>query len=109
MPVRCRTRDGQTGRVILSEISAHGCRLYADDMRLHQGQWITIQPDKMEGMAGIVRWVDAKRAGVEFQHPLYEAVATHLQHLYAVPADLKGTNIRVVSSSINPMAQRRRD
>lgn len=109
MPVRCRTRDGQTGRVILSEISAHGCRLYADDMRLHQGQWITIQPDKMEGMAGIVRWVDAKRAGVEFQRPLYEAVATHLQHLYAVPADLKGTNIRVVSSSINPMAQRRRD
>ena len=105
MPVRCRTKDGQTGRVILAEISCHGCRLYADDMTLLKGQWITIQPDKMEGMPAIVRWVDKKRAGVEFERPLYEAIAQHLQRLYAVPRDLSATGVRVVSSSIAPLAQ----
>jgi hypothetical protein len=101
MPVVCRSQGGIHQTVILSDISAHGCRLYGDAVILHVGQTLTLQPANFEGIAGKVRWIDGLRAGIEFTYPLHSAVAEQMQQLYAVPShpDTQ-TSIRVLSASL---------
>jgi hypothetical protein len=97
---RCRKYDGLVENVILSDLSEDGCRLYADDMTLRVGQRLTLQPSKLDAIAGQVRWVDGNRAGVAFDQPLHSAVAEHLQQQYAIRSNLGRTAIRVLASSM---------
>jgi hypothetical protein len=43
---------------------------------------VTIKPSTMDGIAGVVRWVSAEGAGIEFDCPLYGPVVEHLQRAY---------------------------
>lgn len=103
LAARCRKYSGAMENVIVSDVSAHGCRIYSDDMALRVGQRLTIQPAKLEGIAGEVRWVEGKRAGVSFERPLHDAVAEHLQREYAVPSNPSKTGVRVLSASLSKL------
>ena len=77
---RCRRTLGATGNVSITDLTAEGCCISGGG--LHVGQGVTIKPELFEALAGTVRWVSADEAGVEFDRPLYGAVAEHLQQEY---------------------------
>lgn len=100
LSARCRKVDGRSETLIISDLSANGCRVYSDEMILRVGQRLTLQPAKFEGISGQVRWVDGKRAGIAFDRPLHDAIAEHLQRQYAVPSNPTRTAVRVISASL---------
>jgi hypothetical protein len=79
----CRTQSGlrDTGRI--SDISAHGCRLTMNTLVVRIGARVTIRPQGLEGVTGVVRWIEGQQAGIEFDAPLYEPVVDHLSRLHA--------------------------
>jgi hypothetical protein len=44
---------------------------------------VTVRPEGMEGLMGVVRWTSPDKAGVEFETPLYGPVFDHLAHHHA--------------------------
>lgn len=64
------------GRVI--DISEHGCKLELANEHGEVGGKVTIKLDKFESWSGVIRWVNGKTVGVEFQWPLHVSVVEHL-------------------------------
>lgn len=62
----------------LSDISTKGCCIATRDLFLSVGSRVVIRPEGMEGLTGIVRWIDGQIAGVEFDSLLYEPIMNHL-------------------------------
>jgi hypothetical protein len=85
-PVRlaatCRTQNGLRDNGHISDISAHGCCLTTNTLSVRIGARVVIKPDGLEGMTGIVRWIDGQNAGIEFETPLYEPVVDHLSRMH---------------------------
>lgn len=67
----------------ISDISPHGCRLAMRTLAVRIGLRIVIRPQGLEGLAGVVRWIEGHHAGIEFESPLYEPVFDHLSQLHA--------------------------
>ena len=44
---------------------------------------MVIRPEGMEGLTGVVRWINGNQAGVEFDNPLYAPIVDHLSAQYA--------------------------
>jgi hypothetical protein len=42
-----------------------------------------IRPQAMQGLAGVVRWAAGEEAGIQFETPLYEPLARHLQETHS--------------------------
>jgi len=78
LAARCRTQGGLRDVGSLADISTHGCCITTASLYLHVGMRITIKPQGLEGITGIVRWLSGSRAGVEFDRPLYAPVVQHL-------------------------------
>lgn len=83
MAAQCRTQSGLRDRGQISNISAEGCCVSTDRLYLQAGARIVIRPEGMEGLTGVVRWVDGNRAGVEFDAPLYAPIVDHLAAQYS--------------------------
>ncbi|MEO6717726.1 MAG: PilZ domain-containing protein [Novosphingobium sp.] len=85
----CRTSLGRVSDVILSNLSEHGCGMTGGDDLLKPGQLVVIRLLSLEGLPGQVCWVRGKRAGVQFDRPLYGPVVEHIVNvqLSAPPAE----------------------
>ena len=75
LPAACRTLGGMRDKGVLSDLSTHGCCVTTSSRNLNVGQRVIIKPDGIEGLSGVVRWIDRARAGIEFDAPLYGPVA----------------------------------
>jgi hypothetical protein len=78
IPARCRSRSGFVDRVVVADISRHGCRIESQALTMHQGDLVVVTPAGLEGLCGTVRWVENHTAGIEFATPLYGPVVDHL-------------------------------
>ncbi len=83
LTAQCRTQSGlrDTGRI--TDLSREGCRVYTNSLFFRVGTRVVIRPEGMEGLTGIVRWIDGESAGVEFDSPIYEPVYDHLATRHA--------------------------
>lgn len=88
----CRTQTGMRDNGYISDISPHGCRLATRTLAVRIGLRIVIRPQGLEGLGGVVRWIEGQQAGIEFDSPLYEPVVDHLSRLHAA-----GTAVGVTS------------
>lgn len=79
----CRTPSGLRDQGHISDISPEGCRLTTQTLAFRMGAAVVIRPQGMEGIGGIVRWIDGQHAGIEFHRPLYEPVVDHLSQIHA--------------------------
>jgi PilZ domain len=82
LPARCRSRSGFVDRVVIADLSCHGCRIESFALTMHQGDLVVITPHSLEGICGTVRWVSGHSAGIEFASPLYAPVVEHLGRQY---------------------------
>jgi len=78
IPARCRTRSGFADRLMIRDITSHGCRVESLAITLHAGDLVVLTPAMLEGQCGTVRWVSGNEAGIEFATPLYGPVVEHL-------------------------------
>lgn len=79
----CRTQSGLRDNAHISDISPQGCRLTTCTLAMRTGLRIVIRPQGLEGVSGVVRWIEGQDAGIEFDTPLYEPVVDHLSQLHA--------------------------
>ena len=71
--VRLR-RSGSYGfRVRVFDASSEGCKVEFVERPL-VGERVWVKFDSLEGIEGIVRWVEGQTGGVQFERPLHEAV-----------------------------------
>jgi hypothetical protein len=82
IPARCRTRSGFADRLMIRDISRHGCRVESLALTVHVGDPVVITPSMLEGLCGTVRWVRGNSAGIEFATPLYGPVVEHLHRTF---------------------------
>jgi len=78
LPARCRTLNGTRDEGAIHDISTHGCCVTMRTLCLNVGSRVIVRPNGLEGIAGIVRWIDRARAGIEFDAPLYGPIVEHL-------------------------------
>lgn len=83
LPARCRSRSGFLDRVVITDLSVHGCRIQSFALTMHRGDLIVLRPDGIEGLCGAIRWVRDHAAGIEFDRPLYQPVVEHLHRSHA--------------------------
>ncbi len=62
-------------------LSQHGCALILEDQHLRCGQFVRIRLEQGGRILGIVRWVRADRAGIEFARPIRADEVTRLVSL----------------------------
>ncbi len=79
----CRTPSGLRDQGRIADISPQGCRLTTNSLALRIGAHVVIRPQGLEGIGGVVRWIDGQHAGIEFDTPLYEPVVDHLSQIHA--------------------------
>lgn len=79
----CRTQNGLRDNARIFDISAQGCSLETRALALRTGMRVIIRPQGLEGLTGVVRWIEGHLAGIEFDSPLYEPVVDHLGRLHA--------------------------
>ena len=78
LDARCRTNTGLRDIGAISDISPDGCCVTTNELFVNIGMRVLVKPEGMEGLTGIVRWIDGNRAGIEFDAPLYGPVVEHL-------------------------------
>ncbi len=61
---------GDSAKVLLAEVSMHGCRIQADQAWLRVGGFVAIRIENGEALPAIVRWVREGAAGMEFLRPI---------------------------------------
>ncbi len=82
MAARCRSSTGLSDEGWLEDISAQGCCLVTRVICFRIGSRIIIRPEGLEGVTGVVRWISAAKAGIEFDSPLYAPIVEHLWNTY---------------------------
>ncbi|WP_343612967.1 PilZ domain-containing protein [Novosphingobium sp.] len=78
LAAKCRTMGGMRDEAYLCDISTHGCKMVTRSLYLSIGMRVTIKPDGMEAISGVVRWLSQDGAGIEFDSPLYAPVVENL-------------------------------
>ncbi|HKX78344.1 MAG TPA: PilZ domain-containing protein [Novosphingobium sp.] len=78
LAAQCRTQGGVRGQGSITDISAQGCCVTSRSVFFQIGSHVMIKPEGLEGLTGIVRWIEGDRAGVEFDTPIYTPVVEHL-------------------------------
>lgn len=65
---------GRRPRVLdVSDLSRFGCCLFFDDLP-RKDEWLWVALPGLAPVEARIRWVEERRAGVEFVHPIHEAV-----------------------------------
>jgi len=80
---QCRTQSGLRDSGRISDISPEGCCVATNSLFVRVGLRVLIKPDGMEGLSGVVRWIEGNRAGVQFDAPLYGPIVEHLSNQFA--------------------------
>jgi hypothetical protein len=90
MKAQCRTQSGMRDVGRISDLSPEGCCVTTNSLFVRVGLRVLIKPDGMEGLSGIVRWIEGNRAGIQFDTPLYGPIVEHLsaQHADGTPVSL---------------------
>ncbi len=88
LPAECQNPWGQIARVMLSDISAEGCRITANALPLFLETRVVIRTPSLLGASGTVRWVDGTSAGIAFDRPLPAGIRTYLARNHADGASL---------------------
>jgi len=44
---------------------------------------VVIRPEGLEGLTGVIRWIEGNRAGIQFDRPIYGPVFDHLAAIHA--------------------------
>ena len=83
MPARCRMLSGFGEDVVIRDVSPEGCRIIGYALHVRPGSKVVVRPVGMEGLCGTVRWSAGHEAGVEFDRPLYPAIAEHMHRSFA--------------------------
>jgi len=83
LPARCRSRTGFINHVVITNLSAQGCRIESHSLTLGEEDLVTLRPEGLEGLMGVIRWRHNHQAGVQFVNPLYEPVVDHLVQQHA--------------------------
>jgi len=78
----CRTQSGLRDGGVISNISADGCCVETNSLYVKVGVRVLVRPEGMEGLSGVVRWIEGNRAGIRFDVPLYGPVLEHLTARY---------------------------
>ena len=65
MAAQCRTISGVRDDGYLSDISAEGCCITTRGILFMEGSRVLIKPQGLEGLSGVIRWIDGHRAGVQ--------------------------------------------
>ncbi|HTN14228.1 MAG TPA: PilZ domain-containing protein [Sphingomonadaceae bacterium] len=91
---RVRLRDAfqLVPGAVLIDLSVTGCQIALKGAWLELNQIVVVRPDGLEGLSGVVRWLEEDRAGIEFDRPLHPGVAAHIAA--AVP-DISGAGAAV--------------
>ena len=91
LAAKCRTTSGMSDDAYLSDLSAHGCCITTRGLLFRLGSRVTIKPQGLEGISGVIRWIAGNRAGVEFEQPLYGPVVEHLTvtHPHGTPIGIR--------------------
>lgn len=66
-----------SGQIIISQLSANGCRLTGVPMQLETGQLIKIMIGGIGPFEAEVRWSSSYAAGVRLAVPLHAAIIAH--------------------------------
>lgn len=82
IPARCRSRSGFVDRVVITDLSANGCRIESMALTVRKGDLVVVSPGVIEGQCGRVIWVKGHSAGIAFSAPLYGPVVEHLHRLH---------------------------
>lgn len=88
LPAKCRSRSGFVDHVVISDISAGGCRIDSLGLVLGTGDMVVVRSHGLEGLCGVIRWTKDHSAGIEFDRPLYGPVVEHLHRSHARFVDL---------------------
>jgi PilZ domain len=78
MTAQCRTQSGLRDKGTISDISPEGCCVTTNALFTREGLRVMIKPEGMEGLSGVIRWIEGNKAGVQFDSPLYGPVFDHL-------------------------------
>lgn len=84
LAAQCRTQSGLRDRGEISDISAQGCCVRVPGLYFRVGARVIIRPQGLEGLTGVVRWIDGDCAGVEFDREIYQPVVDHLVRLHGI-------------------------
>lgn len=76
--VRLRDAFQLVPGVVLIDLSVTGCQLALKGARLELDQIVVVRPNGLEGLSGVVRWLEEDRAGIEFDRPLHPGVVAHI-------------------------------
>ncbi|QDK31582.1 MULTISPECIES: PilZ domain-containing protein [Sphingomonadaceae] len=90
LTAQCRTQSGLRDRGEISDISASGCCVRVSGLYFRVGARVVIRPQGLEGLTGVVRWVEGDYAGVEFDREIYQPVVDHLVRLHGVTTVVPG-------------------
>ena len=89
VPLEAELVVRQTGRrprsLKASDLSRFGCCLTFEDVTT-EGEWVWVAMPGLAPIASRVRWVEDRRAGVEFAHPIHASVLDHLLIRWGVSA-----------------------
>lgn len=78
LAAQCRTATGIRDEGYLSNLSSEGCCITTRGILFIPGARVMVKPQGLEGLSGVIRWIDGHRAGVEFDSPLYGPIVEHL-------------------------------
>ncbi len=84
MTAQCRTHSGLRDLGHISDISAEGCCVTTSCLFVRVGARVVIRPEGIEGLTGVIRWIEGNRAGVQFDRPIYGPVIDHLAAIHAL-------------------------
>lgn len=74
----CRTDNGRRAFVAMIDLTTAGCCLFGRENPLAVGQKVTLHPECLAPIRGIVQWSRGSLAGLLFESELYPAVFEHL-------------------------------
>ena len=83
LPARCRSRSGFVNHVVITNLSAEGCRIESHGLTVGEEDLVTLRPEGLEGLVGEIRWRRNHKAGIRFVQPLYAPVVDHLVQAHA--------------------------
>jgi hypothetical protein len=75
---RYRTGRGLPMDIVLHDLSKSGCQIHDRLGHLEVGQFLTIRIGPIGPIEAHVRWLEGRKAGIQFDSPLNDAVLEHI-------------------------------
>lgn len=73
-----QSTQGAVQRLEISDLSPEGCAVVVAGPPLVAGTVYGIKMEGLEGLVSTARWTAGQQAGLQFDRPLYPAIAEHI-------------------------------